>query len=474
MAYNGGIITKPVSIRDVQLALGTTENDLGRLCVHSNINKWARFKPIKITRPDESVGFLGVLTEELRQANYYGLHFRENTVAEDLLKGKITVNETNFDAAAASGYEWSYIPPIGGKNSPYRLTDFVSDDGVKGYKHSTKPPFEIIGNWNIDLPTLDKVANTYSAVPDGTNDWTLKIYPDYNNVSAQEMYNGWPFLGYKMKYDGEMPQYDINMPDPDAIPMTLLFGASENGAPDVDVSAWRIGLIVYVPAFSLGTINFSARVGLFVCKKSIKNSHSAVNGDNVRDLSVDMCTNQELALAMYRYMSGKTAYTFRALPVLVKDMFISRSPKTSQEDIARTYLNIDSNYGTKIFPLPTGSVEIGITVMASQSGGEDKDNSTVNGFTLGTKYLQTSDYEPINILVITTENAITKEYTAELNFEYTDIEGTYTYSNSSYSIPAGSYFRLPDGTRYEGVLLSAYPASGKRLKITKVNKFTIS
>ena len=55
MSYNNNRITAPVSIRDVQRALGVSVQDLGTLCKHENINKWARYKPVrslsKIVRP---------------------------------------------------------------------------------------------------------------------------------------------------------------------------------------------------------------------------------------------------------------------------------------------------------------------------------------------------------------------------------------------------------------------------------------
>lgn len=48
MAYNNGKITAPVSIRDVQQALGVSSTDLKTLCISPNINPWARYKPILI------------------------------------------------------------------------------------------------------------------------------------------------------------------------------------------------------------------------------------------------------------------------------------------------------------------------------------------------------------------------------------------------------------------------------------------
>lgn len=456
MAYNNGIVTAPVSINDVQRALGSGNTDLGTLCTDTSINKWAWYKPIKYTK-------IGMLSENDRKNAFYGLFFRENTAAKNLLKSSSPTVDM-FNAAASSNYEWSYIRPMGGAASPYRLTDFVGETNNKGYKHATKPPFDILGDWTVEISKLNNVANTYSVVTTGNNyEWGINIYTDYTN--AQEIYVGNIFVGYRMTYDGS-PQYDINGPDPDAIPMTYLLAKDPDNNYNINLNGanWRIGMIVLVP----GLNNGSPHVGLFVSKKNIKDS-SGVSGENVRDLSVEMCTNQELALAMYRYMSGKTEYKFRALPVLVKDVKISQSPKQSTTDIARTSVNIDSSPDTKIYPLPTGSVEIGISVVGEQSGGGDEDKSTSGNFTLGTKWVASAGYEPVNVITITSTSPITKARTAYLDIDYEDAEGTHTLLNRNCSIPAGSQFDA-QGVTYNGVTLNG----GVRLRITTIRTFIVS
>ena len=453
MSYDNGMISKPVSIRDVQRCLGSSSGDLGTLCVRDNINKWAWFKPIRTSN-------IGLLNESMRQSARYGLYFRENTDAENLLKGTVTINETNFNKAASSNYEWSYIRPTGGSSSPYRLTDFVCEDpslGLIGYKHNTQPPYEIFGDWGVKLSTLNKVANIYSVRTKGNNyGWSIEMYSDYNETT--EIYAGNIFTGYKMKYNTQS-QYDINGPDPMAIPMTYLLsgtvGATQN---------WRVGLIVYVPARTSGG---NASVGMFVSKKNIKDS-SGENGENVRDLSVEMCTNQELAYIMCQYMSGKTEYTFRALPVLVKDVKISQSPKQSQTDIARTSVNILSSPDTEIYPLPTGSVEIGIKIVPESSGGDSEADATSNNFTLGIMWVATTGYDPINAITITYPSSITSDKTAQLDIDYVDADGTHTL-NTNYSIPAGSYF-MADGVTYNGVVI----VGGLRLGISTIRRFIVS
>lgn len=88
-----------ISIPMVASELGTNENDLGRLCTHLNINKWAKYKPV--IHPST-----GILTAEQLKSTSYGIGSADGT----------------------------YARPTGGANSPFRLSDFI------GYNHDAKPP----------------------------------------------------------------------------------------------------------------------------------------------------------------------------------------------------------------------------------------------------------------------------------------------------------------------------------------------
>ena len=46
MAYANGIISAPVSIYDIQRAIGVSSKYLGTLCKSNNINMWAKWKPV--------------------------------------------------------------------------------------------------------------------------------------------------------------------------------------------------------------------------------------------------------------------------------------------------------------------------------------------------------------------------------------------------------------------------------------------
>ena len=152
MAYSNGIITAPVSIYDVQRALGLSETDLGRLIANGNINMWALFKPVR-SSTDVSGAYTDIntvtndeidMTTKLwkRNASYqwwrdtlgalanaackYGIFPRLATTLDDLFSDQYSLNR-----------EWLYVKPAGNSSSPrspYRLTDFLE------YNHNAEKP----------------------------------------------------------------------------------------------------------------------------------------------------------------------------------------------------------------------------------------------------------------------------------------------------------------------------------------------
>jgi hypothetical protein len=95
--------------------------DLGRLCSHSNINKWAKYKPIHHSG-------LQILSESARtdrqgDGEYYGVMIRMNSM----------------DMSSLHNVTFAYNRPKGGASSPYRLSDFINEGGTAGYNHLAKP-----------------------------------------------------------------------------------------------------------------------------------------------------------------------------------------------------------------------------------------------------------------------------------------------------------------------------------------------
>lgn len=101
---------KNISIIDVKETLGESTYDLGKLCKSSKINPWSLYKPISCKNPDNwPAGTDG----------NYGLTPKILSSASEVV-----------DVYDEENNGWTYTPPSGGENSPYRLGDF------RGYCHT--------------------------------------------------------------------------------------------------------------------------------------------------------------------------------------------------------------------------------------------------------------------------------------------------------------------------------------------------
>ena len=180
MAYDKGMITAPVSIADVQRALGNGKRDLGTLCTDTSINKWARYKPER----SSSISFIshGTMWGETntRKNNHFGLAipFCTNDMMNGLIYDIITQNDP---VSYVDNNIWAYNRPRGGThNEVFRLTDFVrtpNDDtdltpsNLQGYNHRAPQPFDV-------TVMSDGLAERY----DGSRDfWYYEINAQTSN-----------------------------------------------------------------------------------------------------------------------------------------------------------------------------------------------------------------------------------------------------------------------------------------------------
>lgn len=123
MANSNGVITVPVSLRDVCAVLGVTNQSVAHVCgnTHGKTNMWSRYKPVHIYGTlfvDRDVqwwkGSSGTAGFSFPSVNNYSE-----------IPGKYTSGKMNG---------WLYVPPSGGATSPYRLGDFEK------YKHDAIAP----------------------------------------------------------------------------------------------------------------------------------------------------------------------------------------------------------------------------------------------------------------------------------------------------------------------------------------------
>lgn len=137
MAYDSstGIITAPVSFRDVQRALGTSRRYLNELCTHQNINVWAKYKPVRFDQIDTT-------RHPNRDESWLNADKTWNSYAQWWRYRKLDVSESNYHCGFLTPLErsisenienelqsWQYLRPRGKDEEgtyfePYRLTDF--------------------------------------------------------------------------------------------------------------------------------------------------------------------------------------------------------------------------------------------------------------------------------------------------------------------------------------------------------------
>lgn len=120
------IIEKPINPINVANILGYYEYkphpvtgvnsryvDLGRLCTHPNINKWAKYKPVRFNSVVE-------LTEAQIETVGYGIKIPIYSNVQAYVDG-LTMRPNVLPV-------WEYQKPVGGTTSPYRLGDFINYD----------------------------------------------------------------------------------------------------------------------------------------------------------------------------------------------------------------------------------------------------------------------------------------------------------------------------------------------------------
>ena len=139
MSYSNGKITAPVSIGDIQNAIGASGGgDLGTLCRHSNVNPWAKYKPVQKNKIDTTDEWDFTNSKWKSTATWW-------KGATNVSIGGITPKSLQITTATLPTFMgfydgnmngWTYDKPGGGVNQPYRQTDFAH------YNHLAPPPVQ--------------------------------------------------------------------------------------------------------------------------------------------------------------------------------------------------------------------------------------------------------------------------------------------------------------------------------------------
>lgn len=130
------LATTGITMSQVGSTLGTTSRVLSTLCKHSNINKWAKGKPVPYATNS------GITDAQRKLANQ-GFNLNDAT----------SIDIGTLFSNAANGKGWNYTPPTGGTNQPYRLGDF------RGYNHSAVAPY----NYSSFPTTVETYSTTANA-----------------------------------------------------------------------------------------------------------------------------------------------------------------------------------------------------------------------------------------------------------------------------------------------------------------------
>lgn len=220
MSYSNGIITAPVSIYDIQRALGASSPDLGTLCKHANINMWAKYKPVRYPHVDSVTGQWDFTNNKwLSTAVWW-----KGAGTTDV--GGITPFTTSVRATMLAQYlnsdrmnGWVYNKPSGGVYQPYRETDFAC------YNHLAPAPLE---GFFIQDEIIQDGHFTASAVMSMTDDPNAD-YLSMGDFASEAFPNGL-YFGVMFVLNGEI-KLIVTSDTVDAAYMRVNFSGSGNMLP---------------------------------------------------------------------------------------------------------------------------------------------------------------------------------------------------------------------------------------------------
>lgn len=332
MSLNNGIISAPVSIDDVKRVLGKSSNDLATLCKADNINKWAKYKPIKLSK-------LFDITEKDRISAKYGLSFTKNAVLTTMFQRASVISQSSYslDSIIKAASAWTYIKPTGGANSPYRLEDFINVDFPRynGYDKSTLPP---LGNFNYSNIGLDVYNNGSVST----------LSSSYDSTAANINLTGTALLytNFSCRWAGtdniSQSWQSIGMVSSNVIPINNILDANDG--------YYRLGLVIQ--AYS----NWYLVVSSSTFKELNKDTNKQNNAP--RWICPNFMSNTVCLYEINQHLNNRDKFTAKAIPCIVKNAMISVNGNSSN-----TKLQSDG----EIFCAPEGGISIGITFVKTLS-----------------------------------------------------------------------------------------------------------
>ena len=183
-----------ISVAMVKAELGAATNDVGQLCIHPNINKWSKWKPVRFNS-----------VNPITQAQLASINFG------------ITPPAPSNDYTTVMNTKWGYSKPTGGSSSPYRLSDFRNYDKTAGAIAYVEEEIYIDKSiiTSREIALLMNISGTDFLI--GLNDFIGDVGAYYYGAVIEERHNRYIITsdktlangGYSFTLDFTQPPFDL-------------------------------------------------------------------------------------------------------------------------------------------------------------------------------------------------------------------------------------------------------------------------
>ena len=133
ISENGNTILAPVALADICRVLRENTLDLGSLCRSRGINKWAKYKPVKMAELEYEDELNTTRDGWSADSAWWRGTDGQCGIANIVSYGASQLTADTIADLFASN--WTYDPPTGGTTCPYRAEDFLR------YRHTAQSPF---------------------------------------------------------------------------------------------------------------------------------------------------------------------------------------------------------------------------------------------------------------------------------------------------------------------------------------------
>ena len=187
-----------INSEDVRVALAASSNKWGHLCTHPNVNKWSKWKPIRVNKTE------GITISDIRAMNS-GLSIPTQLSEIEMM----TAYRSNPIQL------WVYNQPRGSTVSPvepYRVGDFRS------YEHSAQRFYDVVIPDKVFTTTLGVALNMKSSNSYWVSWDDLQLEENYFGVLVVKKGGTTPYnkaiSTQTLSASGESPYVEVSLPSP--------------------------------------------------------------------------------------------------------------------------------------------------------------------------------------------------------------------------------------------------------------------